>query len=177
MKSTTWYFLRDDFNLCISATYLPLSSRSWPDLFQPSNFFEEYSNYVMVVSSALGDAALWFGSVEAKLRQLNQHILTESHNKVVSARIWPQPFDKQEGNVQKQMWFFGIRMVVGQSPENIQNPLIYFSDLCVRDISKERFIKKNFLFNTKLLKGWVISRLLPRKKTTPIKASHPLVNN
>jgi len=111
-------------------------SRSWPDLFQPSNFFEEYSNYVMVVSSALGDAALWFGSVEAKLRQLNQHILTESHNKVVSARIWPQPFDKQEGNVQKQMWFFGIRMVVGQSPENIQNPLIYFSDLCVRDISK-----------------------------------------
>ena len=96
----------------------------------------------MVVSSALGDAALWFGSVEAKLRQLNQHILTESHNKVVSARIWPQPFDKQEGNVQKQMWFFGIRMVVGQSPENIQNPLIYFSDLCVRDISKGRFIKK-----------------------------------
>ena len=108
----------------------------------------------MVVSSALGDAALWFGSVEAKLRQLNQHILTESHNKVVSARIWPQPFDKQEGNVQKQMWFFGIRMVVGQSPENIQNPLIYFSDLCVRDISKGRFIKKELsvLYKT-LLEG------------------------
>ena len=154
-------------------------SRSWPDLFQPSNFFEEYSNYVMVVSSALGDAALWFGSVEAKLRQLNQHILTESHNKVVSARIWPQPFDKQEGNVQKQMWFFGIRMVVGQSPENIQNPLIYFSDLCMRDISKGRFIKKrtSCVMQNFSRRGLVIFWLLPWKTTTPMKASHPLVNN
>ena len=133
----------------------------------------------MVVSSALGDAALWFGSVEAKLRQLNQHILTESHNKVVSARIWPQPFDKQEGNVQKQMWFFGIRMVVGQSPENIQNPLIYFSDLCVRDISKGRFIKKRTfcVIQNFSRRGRVILWLLPWKTTTQMKASHPLVNN
>ena len=115
-------------------------SRTWSDLFQPCNFFEEFPNYVMVVSSAVGDAALWFGSVEAKLRQLNQHILTESHNKVLSARIWPQPFDKQEGNTHKQMWFFGVRMTVGQPPESIQDPLNYFSDLCMRDVNKGRFI-------------------------------------
>jgi len=104
-------------------------SRSWSDLFQPSNFFEEYKDYIMVSCSCLGDGSLWFGSVESKLRQLTNHISRSI--KVVSARIWPLPFEKKEGNTLRQMWFIGIQMMVGQSAEIIQNPLYDFTDLCM----------------------------------------------
>lgn len=108
--------------------------RSWPDLFQPSYFFEEYDNYIMVMSSCQGDTSLWFGSVESKLRQLNNHIA--SCSKVLSVRIWPQPFERMEGNTRRQMWFFGIKMMVGQTPQTVQEPLHYFTDLCMSTVSK-----------------------------------------
>ena len=109
-------------------------SRTWADLFQPSNFFEEFDNYIMVMSSCQGDACLWFGSVESKLRQLNNHIA--SSTKVLSARIWPQPFERRDGSTRRQMWFFGIKMMVGQSPEIVQEPLHYFTDLCMTTVSR-----------------------------------------
>ena len=109
-------------------------SRTWGDLFLPSNFFEEFEHYIMVMSSCQGDSSLWFGSVEAKLRQLSNHIL--SSNKVVSARIWPQPFERLDGPTTRQMWFFGVKMMVGQTPEIIQDPLHYFTDLCMSTVPK-----------------------------------------
>ena len=87
------------------------SSRSWSDLFQPSNFFEEYNDYIMVNCSCLGDGSLWFGSVESKLRQLTNHISRSS--KVGSARIWPLLFEKKERSTLRQIWFIGIQMTVG----------------------------------------------------------------
>ena len=109
-------------------------SRSWSDLFQPANFFEEYSDYIMVTSSCNGDSSLWFGAVEAKLRQLNNHIA--SGNKVSNVRIWPMPFEKKEGTTMRQMWFFGLKMMVGHTPEAVQDPMHYFTDLCITTVPK-----------------------------------------
>lgn len=107
-------------------------SRSWADLFLPSRFFEEFNDYIMVTSSCLGDSSLWFGSVEAKLRQLNNHI--GSSTKVLAARIWPQPFERKDGTSLRQLWFIGLKMMVGQSPEVVQEPLHYFTDLCMSTV-------------------------------------------
>ena len=34
------------------------------------------------------------------------------------------------------MWFFGIKMMVGQTPQTVQEPLHYFTDLCMSTVSK-----------------------------------------
>jgi poly(A) polymerase len=99
-----------------------LEGRSlWSDLFQSGNFFEEFDNYILISGTCRGDSGLWFGSIESKLRQLNNHI--SNCSKVSSVRVWPQPFVKRDGLVLQQMWFFGLKMMVGQSPETIQEPL------------------------------------------------------
>jgi len=103
----------------------------WSDLFQSNSFFQEYESYILVTGSCRGDSGLWFGSIESKLRQLNNHIANCSQ--VSSVRVWPQPFDC-EGVGHKRMWFFGIQMVVGYSSETIQEPLHVFTELCM-DIS------------------------------------------
>ena len=103
-------------------------SRPWADLFQPVNFFEEYNSYLMISGSCLGDSCLWFGSIESKLRQLNNHIANCS--KVASVRVWPLPFSRREGSMFRQLWFFGLKMMVGQSPESVQEPLHVFTDIC-----------------------------------------------
>jgi len=100
----------------------------WADLFHARNFFKEFKYYVLISGACLGDGGLWFGSIESKLRQLNNRIAT--CNKVSLVRIWPQPF-KKEGQVMEQMWFFGLEMLVGQSPETIQEPLHIFTELCM----------------------------------------------
>ena len=101
--------------------------RPWSDLFNPVNFFEEFDHFILISGSCRGDSCLWFGSVESKLRQLNVRI--SSCSKVSSARVWPQPFIKREGAGIRQMWFFGVKMMVGHSPETIQEPLHVFIDL------------------------------------------------
>jgi len=101
--------------------------RPWSDLFNPVNFFEEFDHFILISGSCRGDSCLWFGSVESKLRQLNIHI--SNCTKVSSARVWPQPFIRREGSVIRQMWFFGVKMMVGHSPETIQEPLHVFIDL------------------------------------------------
>jgi len=100
----------------------------WADLFHARNFFKEFKNYVLISGACQGDGGLWFGSIESKLRQLNNRIAT--CNKVSMVRIWPQPF-KKEGQILEQMWFFGLEMLVGQSPETIQEPLHIFTELCM----------------------------------------------
>jgi len=100
----------------------------WADLFHARNFFEEFKYYVIISGGCQGDGGLWFGSIESKLRQLNNRIA--SCNMVSLVRIWPQPF-KKEGQVLEQMWFFGLEMLVGQSPETIQEPLHIFTELCM----------------------------------------------
>ena len=102
-------------------------SRPWSDLFSPVNFFEEFDHFILISGSCQGDSCLWFGSVESKLRQLNIRI--SSCSKVSSARVWPQPFIRRESSVNRQMWFFGVQMMVGHSPETIQEPLHMFIDL------------------------------------------------
>ena len=72
-------------------------NKPWTDLFTPKNFFEEFDNFLMVVSSCQGDTSLWFGSVESKLRQLAYHVMF--HNKVATVRVWPQPFNKQVSGI------------------------------------------------------------------------------
>merc|ERR1719357_1253457 len=63
---------------------------SWADLFQPRvNFFQEFDSYVLISATCRGDFGMWFGTVESKLRQLNNHIA--SYPKVDSVRVWPRP--------------------------------------------------------------------------------------
>merc|ERR1712142_923039 len=100
----------------------------WSDLFQSNSFFQEYESYILVTGSCRGDSGLWFGSIESKLRQLNNHIA--SCSQVSSVRVWPQPFDC-EGVGHKRMWFYGIRMVAGYNSETIQEPLHIFTELCM----------------------------------------------
>ena len=100
----------------------------WADLFRTRNFFEEFEYYILISGGCQGDGGLWFGSIESKLRQLNNRIA--SHSKVSVVRVWPQPF-KKEGESQEQMWFFGLEMMVGQSPQTIQEPLLIFTELCM----------------------------------------------
>lgn len=109
-------------------------SRSWWDLFQSSSFFEEYNDYIMITSSCLGDASLWFGTVESRLRILKTKI-TESL-KVQSIRIWPMPFDRKEGKLMSQMWFIGVSMMAGKPAENIQGPLYNFQDKCIEMVQE-----------------------------------------
>ena len=110
-------------------------TKHWADLFVSRNFFEEFDHYLMVVASCQGDSSLWFGSVESKLRQLAYHVMF--HSKVATVRVWPQPFLKQDGpSWVRQMWFFGIKMVVGNSPEAVTEPLYTFEELCKLDASK-----------------------------------------
>ena len=98
-------------------------SRPWSDLFQPVNFFEEFEFYILISGSSRGDSCLWFGTIESRLRQLNNQI--ENCSKVSSVRVWPQPFFNEEGCA---MWFFGVKMMVGQAPETIQEPMHVFTD-------------------------------------------------
>lgn len=100
----------------------------WSDLFQSNSFFQEYESYILVTGSCRGDSGLWFGSIESKLRQLNNHIANCSQ--VSSVRVWPQPFDC-EGEGHMRMWFYGIQMVVGYSSETIKEPLHVFTELCM----------------------------------------------
>merc|ERR1719508_190019 len=109
-------------------------SRPWSDLFQPVNFFEEYDNYILISGSCRGDRLLWFGSIESKLRTLNIRI--GSCSRVSSVRVWPLPFARRDGTILRQMWFYGIRMMVGQSPESIQDPLHIFTDLCMTTVEE-----------------------------------------
>jgi len=101
----------------------------WADLLQTRNFFQEYESYILISGSCCGDSGLWFGSIESKLRQLNNHI--SNCSQVSSVRIWPQPFNSEGGEVITRMWFLGVRMVVGYSPETIQEPLHVFTELCM----------------------------------------------
>ena len=100
----------------------------WADLFRTKNFFEQFEFYILISGACQGDGGLWFGSIESKLRQLNNRIA--SCSKVSDVRVWPQPF-KKEGESLEQMWFFGLEMVVGQSPQTIQEPLHIFTELCM----------------------------------------------
>ena len=111
-------------------------SRSWWDLFQPSSFFEEYNDYIMITSSCLGDASLWFGTVESRLRLLKTKIIESL--KVQSIRIWPMPFDRKEGKLLTQMWFIGVAMMTGQSAENIQGPLYQFQERCIEMVQETK---------------------------------------
>jgi len=104
----------------------------WPDLFQ-ANFFEEFDSFILISGICRGDSELWFGSIESKLRELSVRIAWLEN--VSTVRVWPQPF-KREGHGLQQMWFFGLRMVVGEPPESIQEPLHIFSDLCMDMASK-----------------------------------------
>ena len=121
-------------------------SRSWSDLFQPSNFFEEYDNYVMVSCSCLGESSLWFGTVETKLRGLTNAV--SGVENVLSARIWPQPFVR-EGSTMRQMWFIGLKMIVGHPAEKIQDPMHHFTNLCMGAASE-----LNSVFSRSFMVSW-----------------------
>jgi len=108
--------------------------RLWSDLFLPVNFFEEFEAYILISGSCRGDSCLWFGTVESSLRKLNIQI--ENCSKVSSVRVWPQPFFKKEGSTISQMWFFGVKMMVGQPPQTIQEPMHLFTDLVMSNVQK-----------------------------------------
>ena len=108
---------------------------SWPDLFQPRDqFFKEFDSYILISASCRGDCGMWYGTVESKLRQLNNHIASSSI--VDSVRIWPQPFVNSMSGKQEQMWFLGLKMTVGQSPDQMKEPLLVFVDVCTEAASK-----------------------------------------
>ena len=108
---------------------------SWPDLFQPRDqFFKEFDSYILISASCRGDCGMWYGTVESKLRQLNNHIASSSI--VDSVRIWPQPFVNSMSGKQEQMWFLGLKMTVGQSPDQMKEPLLFFVDVCTEAASK-----------------------------------------
>jgi len=135
----------------------------WSDLFQAKNFFEEFESYILISGTCRGDGGLWFGSIESKLRQLNNHVA--NCTKVSAVRVWPQPFVKREGLGYEQMWYFGLKMMVGQSAETIQEPLHVFTDLCM-----ETAIKLDSPFATTFSVRWQhvprsqLSRFLTRQQ-------------
>ena len=64
----------------------------------------------------------------------NNHIA--SSPKVDSVRVWPQPFANLLSGKGEQMWFFGLKMIVGQTPEQMKEPLHVFVDVCNEAASK-----------------------------------------
>lgn len=62
----------------------------WSDLFKSRNFFDEFEFFILISCTCWGDSGLWFGSIESKLRQLNNRIAMCSE--VTEVRVWPQPF-------------------------------------------------------------------------------------
>jgi poly(A) polymerase len=55
-------------------------NKSWKDLFQPLNFFEEYKNFleISVMGQKIDDFIPWRGAVESKIRKLIQIIEEQS---------------------------------------------------------------------------------------------------
>ncbi len=147
-------------------------SKSWSDLFQPNNFFEEYDDYVMISSSCLGDGSFWFGSVESKLKQLNNAI--SSLMKVQAARIWPLPFKKKQGNSMIQMWFIGVKMMVSQSAEVVQDPLYNFTDICMFNASNMNSVyASSFSVNWQILSKVQVSSHLTKQQVSMGRVDKP----
>jgi len=144
----------------------------WADLLHTGNFFQEYESYILISGSCCGDGGLWFGSIESKLRQLNNHVSNCSH--VSSVRIWPQPFNSEGGEVITRMWFLGVRMFVGFSPETIQEPLHVFTELCMETSKRleSRFsstfsVRWRHVPNTQL-SGFLTKQQLGREDSTKL---------
>ena len=128
-------------SLCLQ--HIRRSSVSWPAFFSPTNFFREFPRYLLIAATSREDSSLWFGSVEAKLRQLVNHI-GFSYG-VQSVRIWPRPFKQSEvsncGSLMvKQLWFLGLNMT-SPGPASlalslIQEPLANFRERCEDDAAR-----------------------------------------
>ena len=104
------------------------SFKSWVHFFTPTDFFEEYKHYLLITASCRADSALWFGSVESKLRQLINHMMYYSG--VLMVRILPQSFRDIAGPFIKQKWVLGIVMREPFSPQFVQEPVRKFRDIC-----------------------------------------------
>jgi poly(A) polymerase len=66
----------------------------WDDLFQPSDFFISYPNYISIciVGSTQADAQAWAGFVESRLRKLVSDMLGRSLP-LSKIQLWPKKFE------------------------------------------------------------------------------------
>ena len=55
---------------------------------------------------------------------------------MATVRVWPQPFLSKDGASIKQFWFFGVKMMVGQSPTSIEDHLHFYTNLCIQTAQK-----------------------------------------
>ena len=138
-------------------------SAGWLDFFSPANFFQEFPRYLVITATSRGDSALWFGSVESKLRPLVNHL--SFNYGVQSVRIWPRPYKKYEGTVMRQMWFLGVNINSPTSMELSQGTVSKFRDLCLKDAAKMFPISQkanSFQVNCEFLSPKQLGKFLPK---------------
>ena len=149
------------------------SSTSWMHFFTPGDFFEEYKHYLLITASCRADSALWFGSVESKLRQLINHMMYYSG--VLMVRIWPQSFRDTAGPYIKQKWVLGIVMSEPSSPQFVQEPVRKFKDICQYNahlMSPVSQYSSSFCVKSDFQTPGQLRKILPRRDRERV--SHPL---
>ena len=140
-------------------------SAAWRDFFSPTNFFKEFSRYLVIVAtcSSRRDSSLWFGSVESKLRPLVNHI--SFSYMVNTVRLWPRPYKKSHGYTVKQLWFLGLDLNGPASVEIIQEPVLTFLDRCQDDAARMFLISpkaSSFKANFEFLTQKQVGKVLPK---------------
>merc|ERR1712071_605270 len=161
----------------------PTGSRSnddnpWRNLFQQPNFFSTYKHFLVLTSTARGEASFkeWSGLIEAKARILIQNL--ERNQYVLIAHVNPEPFtfppilqDNETNNVftYQVRWFVGLNFQKEQVPAgqtiNLTDDIQRFTDVVYQHAKQSGMYKETMSITCEYCKRKEITDMIsPDKK-------------
>jgi poly(A) polymerase len=161
----------------------PTGSRSnddnpWRNLFQQPNFFSTYKHFLVLTSTARGEASFkeWSGLIEAKARILIQNL--ERNQYVLIAHVNPEPFtfppilqDNETNNIftYQVRWFVGLNFQKEQVPAgqtiNLTDDIQRFTDVVYQHAKQSGMYKETMSITCEYCKRKEITDMIsPDKK-------------
>ncbi|XP_071834965.1 poly(A) polymerase beta-like [Apostichopus japonicus] len=142
---------------------------TWEKLFIPSNFFQKYKHYIVLIASAGSkDHHLeWVGLVESKIRILVGSLERNSHIKVAHVNPKchsPQPTEEQEKNdTFNSIWFIGLEFQHLDTSTNIDltYDIRFFVDRTHQQAVSIKMWKEGMKIEAKHVKRKQLSQYLP----------------
>ncbi|XP_064599647.1 poly(A) polymerase beta-like isoform X2 [Liolophura sinensis] len=140
-----------------------MQKEEWGKLFEPSNFFQKYKHYIVLIASAEQEKSYleWQGYIESKIRLLIGNLERNLYIKL--AHVTPEsfgPLEKSE-DIHVSKWFIGLQF---HKVENINVDLTFdiqsFTDVVYKQATFLKLYKEDMKVEIKHVKRKELSKYI-----------------
>ncbi|XP_013401356.1 poly(A) polymerase type 3 [Lingula anatina] len=141
------------------------SKAEWGQLFEPSNFYQKYKHYLVLIAKAGNEAhhLEWYGLVESKIRILVQNLERNAYIEIAHVNpksFGPQDVEREGKYVTK--WIIGLLFKKVESANvNLTSDIQFFSDTLFRQAHNIGMLKDDMNFEIKHVRRKGLDEHLP----------------